>query len=83
MLKTSRELQIQFSELKTRMDERIGKPLDIPMPQQGLDGAWLYPGDYFPPFPGAPVGENAVEPDFGAMYTETAPRYLIWGRCMF
>src|SRR5271165_3653059 len=60
MLKTSRELQIQFSELRSRMDERIGKPLDIPMPQQGPDGAWLYPGDYFPPFPGAPDKDDPV-----------------------
>jgi Heparinase II/III-like protein/Alginate lyase len=60
MLKTSRELQLQFSELRSRMDERIGKPLDIPAPQQGPDGAWLYPGEYFPPFPGAPAGEDVV-----------------------
>ena len=42
------------------MDERINKPLDIPAPQQGPDGVWLYPGEYFPPFPGAPVGEDLV-----------------------
>lgn len=54
MLKTSRELQIQFSELKGRMDERIDQPIDIPPPQKGADGSWLYPGDYFPPLPGLP-----------------------------
>jgi Heparinase II/III-like protein/Alginate lyase len=70
MLKTSRELQLQFSELKSRMDERISKPLDIPAPQQGPDGAWLYPGDYFPPFPGAPAGENSLGRFRGYVYRD-------------
>jgi hypothetical protein len=52
MLKSSQELKLQFFDLKRRMDERIARPLDIPPPRQGPDGAWLYPGDYFPPFPG-------------------------------
>jgi hypothetical protein len=60
MLKTSRELQIQFAELKTRMDERIVTPVNIPEPRKGPDGAWLYPGEYFPPFPGGPTDDNPL-----------------------
>jgi hypothetical protein len=58
MLKTSKELQVQFADLKARMDERIARPVDIPAPRQGPDGAWLYPGEYFPPFPGGPAGDD-------------------------
>ena len=52
MLKTSKELQIQFADLKARMDERIATPVNIPGPKKGADGVWLYPGEYFPAFPG-------------------------------
>ena len=60
MLKTSRELRSQFLTLKGRIDERILRPLDIPPPQRRADGGWLYPGDYFPPFPGAPAEDDPV-----------------------
>lgn len=53
MLKTSKELQIRFSEIKDAMDKRIAERIDIPPPQQGADGKWLFPGEYFPASPGA------------------------------
>ena len=54
MLKTSKELQFQFADMKSRMDARIATPLDIPPPPAGKS----YPGDYFPPFPGHPDGKG-------------------------
>jgi hypothetical protein len=54
MLRSSRELQIQFEDLKRRMDEVTGQPVSIPEPQKGPDGQWLFPGDYFPRPPGTP-----------------------------
>ena len=54
MLRSSWELQIQFEELKRKMDEAIGQPVSVPEPEKSLDGQWLYPGDYFPQFPGFP-----------------------------
>lgn len=52
MLRSSRELQVQFEDLKRRMDRVVGQPVSIPQPQKGPDGNWLFPGAYFPPFPG-------------------------------
>jgi hypothetical protein len=52
LLKTNAEFQAVFERLKEQMDERIRGPIDVPPPQKGADGAWLYPGDYFPDFPG-------------------------------
>ena len=60
MLKTSAELRQQLSELEKRMDARIGEPIDIPPPQKGSDGAWLYPGNYFPDFPGRQHTDDPV-----------------------
>ena len=87
MLKTSKELQIQLAELKDRMDTRMVKkgeqPEDIPVPQKGPDGNWLFPGEYFPrlaDFPNADAGENfrrrfcyeaAVVSDLGILYALT------------
>lgn len=51
MLRSSPELRIQLEDLKRRMDQVVGQPVSIPEPQKGPDGAWLFPGDYFPPFP--------------------------------
>ena len=60
LLKTSAEFRQALFELEKPMDERIGKPIDVPPPQKGPDGAWLYPGDYFPDVPGRPHGEDPV-----------------------
>ncbi len=54
MLKTNKELQLQLAELKAQMDTRIAMPIAIPGPKKGPDGKWLFPGEYFPPFPGRP-----------------------------
>ena len=59
MLKSSAELQAELAGLRKPLDARLGQPLDIPAPKKGPDGAWLFPGDYFPPFPGAPPGDNS------------------------
>ncbi len=60
MAKTSPGFRQALSDLQKTMDERIGKPIDVPAPQRGPDGAWLYPGDYFPDFPGRPHTDNPV-----------------------
>ena len=59
-LKTSPGLRQALFELQKTMDDRIGKPIDVPPPQKGPDGAWLYPGDYFPDFPGRPQTPDPV-----------------------
>ena len=64
------ELRIQFDDLKRRMDEVIGRPFSLPEPRQGPDGKWLFPGDYFPPFPGFP---NDTDP------LTIFLRYFTWG----
>jgi hypothetical protein len=48
MLKTSTELQQLLATLKSTMDKRIAEPIDVPPPQKGPDGKWMFPGDYFP-----------------------------------
>jgi Heparinase II/III-like protein/Alginate lyase len=60
MLKTSKELQLQFADLKVRMDERIATPVNIPAPKKGADDAWLYPGEYFPAFPSEPADTDPL-----------------------
>jgi hypothetical protein len=60
MLKTSKELQIQFEVLKAKMDARIATPIPSFEPQKGPDGNWLFPGEYLPPFPGAPANDDPV-----------------------
>jgi hypothetical protein len=59
MLKSSAGLRAQLAELSMPLDARLGQPLDIPAPRKGPDGAWLFPGDYFPPFPGAPPSDDS------------------------
>ena len=59
MLKTSKELQVQLEILKARMDARIATPVNIPPPQKGPDGKWLYPGDYFPKLADFPTATPA------------------------
>ncbi len=54
MLKTSKELQIQFDVLKAKVDARIAQPIEVPTPPKGADGQYPFIGDSFPPFPGAP-----------------------------
>ena len=48
MLKTSTELQKIVANIKDMMDKRIAEPIDIPPPQKGPDGKWMFPSDYFP-----------------------------------
>lgn len=60
LLRTNAAFRTLVGDLKSRMDERIGKPIDVPPPQKGPDGAWLYPGDYFPDFPGRPPTPDPV-----------------------
>jgi hypothetical protein len=59
MLKSSAELRAELAELSKPLDARLDRPLDIPEPRKGPDGAWLFPGDYFPPFPGAPPSDDS------------------------
>jgi hypothetical protein len=58
MLKSSAALRSELEELGKPLNARLAQPLDIPAPRKGPDGAWLFPGDYFPPFPGAPANED-------------------------
>jgi Heparinase II/III-like protein/Alginate lyase len=58
-LKSNAELRAELAELRKPLDERLDRPLDVPAPQKGPNGAWLFPGDYFPPFPGAPPEEDS------------------------
>ena len=57
MLKTSPELQSQLADLKAAMDARMAQPLDVPPPQKGPDGKWLFPGQYFPAYPDTPTDD--------------------------
>ena len=59
MLRSNRELQLFFADLKARMDDRLEKPIDIPQPRENSEGDWMFPGDYFPDFPGFP-GEDSL-----------------------
>ena len=45
MLRTSKDLQIQYAGLKKAMDARITQPLGIPEPKKGPDGNWLHLSD--------------------------------------
>lgn len=54
MLKTRKELQVLLNGLREEMDKVIAEPINIPPPQQGPDGKWMFPGDYFPPLPEFP-----------------------------
>lgn len=45
MLKTSKELQIQYAGLKKAMDDRLTQPPGIPQPRQGADGKWMHISD--------------------------------------
>lgn len=55
MAKTSPGFRQALFDLQKTMDERIEKPIDVPPPQKSPDGAWLYPGDYFPVVPDRPA----------------------------
>jgi len=58
MLKTSKELQIQFNVMKAKVDERIAQPVELPVPQQGADGQYPLYGDTLPPFPSIPTEDS-------------------------
>jgi hypothetical protein len=58
MLKTSKELQIQFDVMKAKVDARIAQPVEVPVPQKGADGEYPFIGDTLPPFPGAPATDD-------------------------
>jgi hypothetical protein len=60
MLKTSKELQIQFDVMKAKVDERIAQPVEVPAPQKGPNGGYRFIGDAFPAFPGAPANEDGA-----------------------
>jgi len=60
MLKTSKELQIQFDVMKAKVDARIAQPIEVPAPQKGADGQYPYVGDTLPPFPGAPATDDGI-----------------------
>ena len=45
MLKTSKELQVQYEGLKAAMDERLTQPLGIPQPRQNEKGEWVHISD--------------------------------------
>jgi hypothetical protein len=60
MLKTSKELQIQFDVMKAKVDARIAQPIEVPAPQKGTDGTYPYIGDTLPPFPGAPATDDGA-----------------------
>jgi|GEM_PF-4609030 len=59
MLKTSKELQIQFNVMKAKVDARIAQPVEVPEPKKGTDGYYPFIGETLPPFPGAPENEDA------------------------
>jgi hypothetical protein len=46
LLKTHKEAQEAFATLRAKCDERIAKPLDVPVPRQGPNGKWMFPGDF-------------------------------------
>lgn len=84
LLKTNKECQTLFVDLKARMDKQLLEPVNIPAPQQGSDGKWLYPGDYYPEFPGITAPDEPhtrykrwfsfysdVVSDMGTMYALT------------
>jgi len=59
MLKTSKELQIQFDVMKAKVDARIAQPIEVPAPQKGADGQYPFIGDTLPLFPNTPDTDSA------------------------
>lgn len=70
MLKTSKELQMQFEVMKQRMDTRIAAPIDVPTPQKGADGNYPFIGQGLPDFPGKGVGAPP--------YTDPQAKFRKW-----
>ena len=60
MLKTSKELQIQFDVMKAKVEARIAQGIEVPVPQKGPDGKYPFVGDTLPPFPGIPATEDTA-----------------------
>jgi hypothetical protein len=46
LIQTNEEAKAAFAKLRTRCDARLQKPLDVPVPRQGPDGQWMWPGDF-------------------------------------
>jgi hypothetical protein len=77
-LKTDKVLQAAFIALKSATDKRITQPLNVPVPQKGPDGNWMYPGDFLPGdgSPNQKIGRNSGAnassiADLGTMYSLT------------
>jgi hypothetical protein len=62
MLKTSKELQLQYAGLKKAMDGRLRQPPGIPQPKKGPDGKWMHLSDK------ASVGDST----YGAIHNQLA-----------
>jgi hypothetical protein len=60
MLKTSKELQIQFDVMKAKVDAELAQPVELPEPQKGANGQYPLYGDTLPPFPNAPANEDGA-----------------------
>jgi Heparinase II/III-like protein/Alginate lyase len=54
MLKSNQDLQFLFTQMKERLGRQILEPVNTPQPQRDAQGGWLFPGEYFPAFPGFP-----------------------------
>jgi hypothetical protein len=48
MLKTSKELQVQYAGLLKAMDDRLKQPAGIPQPKKDADGKWMHLSDKLP-----------------------------------
>jgi len=88
-LKTNAEVQAAFEKLRAKCDRRITGPLDVPVPRQGPDGNWMYPGDFpetEPPFKkvGRTNQNNAQDmAALGMMYNLTGdPKYAEYCKSM-
>ncbi|XHR28888.1 MAG: alginate lyase family protein [Chthoniobacteraceae bacterium] len=46
LIQTNEEAKAAFAKLRARCDSRLQKPLDVPVPRQGPDGQWMWPGDF-------------------------------------
>jgi hypothetical protein len=76
-LETNADEKTAFATLKASADARIAKPLNVPIPQKGPDGNWMYPGDFpvnLSPF-GKPTRANEANAtdmaNLGMMYQLT------------
>lgn len=70
MLKTSKELQMQFAVMKKKMDARIATPVEVPTPQKAADGTYPFIGEGLPDFPSKFPG--------GPPYTDPQAKFRLW-----